>query len=205
MPSAARAPLVLASGSPYRRRMLEAAGLSFEVVVADVDESRLKQAFGSRSPKPQAAEVAEALARAKAQAVSVRHPEAFVIGADQVLALGDELLDKPGNAAAARVQLSRLRGHTHRLISAAALAQGGHVLWCRSDEATLAMRAFSNAFLDSYVAKAGAGIHHIVGAYEIEGVGVQLFDRVAGDYFTIIGLPLVPLLAELRSRGVVET
>ncbi len=205
MPSAALVPLILASGSPYRRQMLEAAGLSFEVVVADVDETRLKQALASRSPKPHAAEVAETLARAKAEAVSAGHPEALVIGADQVLALGDELLDKPGSAAAARAQLARLRGNTHRLISAVVLAQGGHVLWCHSDEAALAMRAFSNAFLDSYIAKAGPGIHHIVGAYEIEGRGVQLFDRVAGDHFTIVGLPLVPLLAELRSRGVIET
>lgn len=200
MPSAA---LILASGSPYRRKMLEAAGLSFEVVVADVDEAALKQALVSRCPRPQAAEVAQALARAKAEAVSGRHPEALVIGADQVLALGDELFDKPGDAAAARSQLARLRGNTHRLVSAVALAQGGHVLWHHADEATLAMRAFSDAFLDSYIADAGPGIHRIVGAYEIEGPGIQLFDRVCGDHFTIIGLPLVALLAELRSRGVI--
>lgn len=205
MPSAARVPLILASGSPYRQRMLEAAGLPFEVVVADVDEASLKQALASRLPKPQAAEVAETLARAKAEAVSARHPGALVIGADQVLVLGDELFDKPGDANAARAQLARLRGNTHRLVSAVALAQGGKAVWSHSDDAILAMRAFSNAFLDSYIAKAGPGICNIVGAYEIEGPGIQLFDRVAGDHFTIIGLPLVPLLAELRSRGAIET
>jgi septum formation protein len=205
MPSAARAPLVLASASPYRRKMLAAAGLSFEVVVADVDEASLKRALASRSPRPQAAEVAETLARAKAEAVSARHPGALVIGADQVLVLGDELFDKPGDAKAARAQLQRLRGNTHRLISGVALVQGGRLLWSRADEASLAMRAFSDAFLDLYIAKSGPGICHIVGAYEIEGLGIQLFDRVAGDHFTIIGLPLVPLLAELRSRGGIET
>ncbi len=204
MPSAAP-PLILASGSPYRRGMLEAAGLSFEVVVADVDETALKRALAARAPKPQAAEVAERLACAKAVAVSTRHPEALVIGADQVLALGEELFDKPGGVAAARAQLARLRGKTHRLISAVALAQGESVLWSHCGEATLTMRAFSDAFLDRYVAAAGPRIAGIVGAYEIEGPGVQLFDRIEGDHFTIIGLPLVPLLAELRSRGAIAT
>ena len=204
MPEAG-APLLLASASPYRRKMLEAAGVAFEVVVAGVDEDVLKQELAQRSRKPTATEVAQALARAKAEAVSAKHPNAIVIGADQVLALGDELLDKPGTSAAARTQLARLRGRTHRLVSAVTIAEGGKAVWSHVGEAVLTMRAFSDAFLDRYIAAAGPRIAGIVGAYEIEGRGIQLFDRVEGDHFTIIGLPLVPLLAELRSRGVIET
>ena len=197
-------PLILASGSPYRRKMLEAAGLSFHVVPADVDEAGLKRGLAAQTPKPIPATIADALARAKAESVSVRHPDATVIGADQILALGDELLDKPGDLAAARVQLERLRGKTHRLISAVVVAEAGKVLWTHIDEAVLTMRPFSREFIDRYVAQAGPGLCQIVGAYEIEGPGVQLFERLEGDHFTIIGLPLVPLLAELRSRGVID-
>jgi septum formation protein len=197
-------PLILASGSPYRRKMLEAAGLSFHVVPADVDEAALKRGLAAQSPKPISAAVADALARAKAQSVSARHPDATVIGADQILALGDDLLDKPGDLAAARVQLERLRGKTHRLISAVVVAEAGKVLWTHVDEAVLTMRPFSREFLDRYLAEADPGLCQIVGAYEIEGPGIQLFERVEGDHFTIIGLPLVPLLAELRSRGVID-
>ena len=196
-------PLILASGSPYRRKMLEAAGLAFRVAPAGVDEAALKRSLASQTPTPAPAAIADALARAKAQSVSVRHAGATVIGADQILALGSELLDKPGNLAAARAQLERLRGKTHRLISAVALAESGQVLWTRVDEAVLTMRSFTPEFLDRYLAEAGADLCQIVGAYEIEGLGIQLFERVEGDHFTIIGLPLVPLLAELRSRGVI--
>lgn len=196
--------LILASGSAYRRKMLEAAGLSFRTVPADVDEAALKRGLAAQSPKPTPAAVADALAQAKAQCVSDRHSSATVIGADQILALGSELLDKPGDLAAARVQLERLRGKTHRLVSAVALAEAGKVLWTHVDEAVLTMRPFSPEFLDRYLAQAGPGLCQIVGAYEIEGSGIQLFERVEGDHFTIIGLPLVPLLAELRSRGVID-
>jgi septum formation protein len=197
-------PLILASASPYRRKMLQAAGLSFRIVPADVDEAALKRGLAAQSPKPTPAAVADVLACAKAESVSVRHSSTTVIGADQILALGSELLDKPGDLAAARVQLERLRGKTHRLISAVALAEAGKVLWTHVDEAVLTMRLFSPEFLDRYLAEAGPGLGQIVGAYEIEGPGVQLFERVEGDHFTIIGLPLVPLLAELRSRGVID-
>ncbi len=196
-------PLILASGSPYRRKMLEAAGLSFLVVPAAVDETALKRKLAMVAPKPDPAAIADALARAKAEAVSIRHADAVVIGADQVLALGDELFDKPGDFAAARVQLERLRGKTHRLVSAVVLAQAGKVLWTHVGEAVLTMRSFSPAFLDDYLTKAGPGLCQIVGAYEIEGPGIQLFERVEGDHFTIIGLPLVPLLAGLRSHGAI--
>jgi len=193
--------LLLASASPFRRKMLEAAGVAFRVVPADVDESVLKRRLaGTVGPE----RLAEALAAAKAEAVSAQFAADLVIGADQVLALGEELFGKPPDVAAARAQLERLRGRTHRLLSAVALAQGGRVVWSRVDSATLAMRDFSAAFLDGYLARCGERLLRTAGAYEIEGVGIQLFDNVDGDHFTIIGLPLLPLLAELRARGVVQ-
>jgi septum formation protein len=197
--------LVLASTSPFRRRMLQAAGLSFSAVAPEVDESILKRELASKQPPAGASDVAAALARAKAQAVSARMPAALVIGADQVLALGDELFDKPGDLARARTQLQRLRGRPHQLHTAAALAEGGEIVWRRTEIATLHMRPFSDAFLDAYLAEAGPGIFATIGGYEVEGRGIQLFERIDGDHFTIIGLPLLPLLAELRDRGVIAT
>jgi septum formation protein len=202
-PSAA--PLVLASGSPFRRKMLEAAGLSFQVVPPDVDEGVLKRGLAGRRPQPGPEVIAGELAAAKALAVAGRFPGALVIGADQVLALGDELLDKPGDLAAAREQLLRLRGRTHRLHTAVALAQASRIVWSHAEHATLAMRSFSIEFLESYLAKAGSGLCRIVGGYEIEGLGIQLLERVEGDHFTVIGLPLLPLLAELRFRRVIAS
>jgi septum formation protein len=195
--------LVLASGSPFRRRMLEEAGLSVEVVPADVDEGALKRELAGRRPKPTPHAVAAALAQAKAVAVAVRCPEALVIGADQVLEVEGELIDKPGDLAGARAQLLRLRGRTHRLHTAVALAENGGAVWNHAEYAALTMRPFSPAFLESYLDQAGTGLCRIVGAYEIEGMGIQLFDRIEGDHFTIVGLPLVPLLAELRARGAI--
>jgi septum formation protein len=193
--------LLLASASPFRRRLLKAAGVPFRVVPADVEESVLKRSLaGKVGPEG----LAEALAAAKAEAVSALNPRDLVIGADQVLALGDETFGKPTDMAGARAQLERLRGRTHRLLSALALAQGGRVVWSNVESASLTMRDFSASFLDAYVARCGERLLGTAGAYEIEGLGIQLFDRVEGDYFTIIGLPLLPLLAELRARGVVR-
>lgn len=193
--------LLLASASPFRRKMLDAAGVPFRVVPADVDESALKRSLaGKVGPEG----LAEALAAAKAEAVSAQFAANLVIGADQVLALGDELLGKPPDVTAARMQLERLRGRTHRLLSAVALAQGGRVVWSKVDSAYLTVRELSGAFLDEYVARCGERLLGTAGAYEIEGLGIQLFDRVEGDYFTIIGLPLLPLLAELRARGAIQ-
>jgi septum formation protein len=196
-----RRPLVLASASPFRRRMLEAAGLSFEVAPADVDEAAIKRDLLRSGSMPSA--IAEALAVAKAEAVSARLPEALVVGADQVLALGQELFSKPASTSDAREQLLRLRGKSHHLLTAAALALGGKAVWKHVGFAILVMRPFSDAFLADYLAKAGDRVRHTVGAYEIEGPGIQLFERIDGDTFTIIGLPLLPLLAELRARGAI--
>src|SRR5262249_50300047 len=145
------------------------------------------------------------LARAKAEAVGREHPGTLVIGADQTLAVGEELFDKPGDTAIARTQLEQLRGKTHTLHSAAVLAQDASIVWTCVEEARLTMRNFSAAFLDAYLASRGEAVCRTVGAYEIESAGIQLFERVEGDHFTIIGLPLIPLLAELRSRGVLPT
>jgi septum formation protein len=196
--------LVLASASVFRRRMLEAAGVAFRVVPAEVDEAAIKRSLaGEAGP----AALAAILAAEKAKAVSARLPGALVIGADQTLALGldDGLLDKPGSLPEAREQLVRLRGNTHRLFTAVTLAREGRVVWRADDSASLTMRRFSDAFLDAYLARAGESLRQIAGAYEIEGLGIQLFDKVEGDHFTIVGLPLLPLLAELRARGVIDT
>jgi septum formation protein len=206
MPEAANAPaLVLASTSPYRRHMLEAAGLRFRAVAPEVDEADLKQSLASARPPAGASDVAAALARAKALAVSAHTPSALVIGADQVLALGGELFDKPGNLASARWQLQHLRGKAHQLHTAVALAEAGNIVWSHIGIPTLHMRDFSDAYLDAYLATAGSAIFGTVGGYEVEGRGIQLFERIDGDHFTVIGLPLLPLLAELRDRGVIAT
>jgi septum formation protein len=196
-----RGEVLLASASPFRRRMLEAAGLSFRVVPADVDEPAIRQ----RIANADLARVAATLAEAKAVAVSEAYPDALVIGADQVLAIDDKLFNKPKDLDEAREQLKELRGEAHHLHTAAALAQAGKILWSHTETARLIMRSFSDAFLDRYLAEMGARVCHTVGAYEIEGCGIQLFERVEGDSFTIIGLPLLPLLAELRARGAIDT
>ena len=136
--------------------------------------------------------------------MSRRIPDAVVIGADQVLALDEELFDKPPDVAAARAQLLRLRGTTHRLLTAVALAQEGRTVWQCMETATLTLRSFSPMALDRYLAVAGDRVTRSVGAYEIEGPAIQLFERIEGDYFTILGLPLLPLLAELRARGAID-
>jgi septum formation protein len=191
---------VLASASPFRRKLLEAAGVPFDVAPANVDEAAIKRDLAC-SVGPGG--LAVALACAKAEAVSRESPRSLVIGADQVLGLQDRLFDKPRDLEEAREQLMRLRGMTHQLFTGVALAQEGRTIWKMVDSASLTMRNFSARFLDWYLAECGASLSRIAGAYEIEGRGIQLFERVEGDQFTIIGLPLVPLLAELRARGVI--
>jgi septum formation protein len=183
--------------------MLEAAGIGFAVVAPDVDEAALK----SRLLRSGASlkEVAQGLAVAKAEIISARLPDALVIGADQVLACGNDLFNKPASVAEAREQLRRLRGTSHELHTAVALATSGEALWTRVETATLAMRPFSDAFLADYLARQGERVCHTVGAYEVEGPGIQLMERIEGDMFTIIGLPLLALLCELRARGALAT
>lgn len=199
------AELILASGSRTRRQMLAAAGVAARAVPADVDEAAIRDTLTANDNRIDPLDIAEVLARAKAQAVSAQHPEALVIGADQILALDERIFSKPDDLAAARLYLRELRGRTHQLHCAVALAHAGDVVWAHGDTAHMSMRAFSDAFLERYLDDAGPIVCESVGAYQLEGPGVQLFDRIEGDYFTILGLPLLPLLAELRGRGVIGT
>ena len=193
--------LVLASASHTRRQMLAAAGLAFRVVPADVDEDALRRVLADHDHHGTPSRMAEELARAKAEEVSRRCPDALVIGADQILALGREVFTKPSDLAAAGDALRRLSGQTHKLHSAVALARGGARIWRHVGTAGLTMRRLSDDFIADYLARAGERVCASVGAYELEGLGIQLFDHIDGDYFTILGLPLPPLLAELRRQG----
>ncbi len=195
--------LILASGSRFRRQMLENAGLMFSVVPATVDEPAARTAMTGDNPAITPGDVALKLAALKAIEVSQHHRQALVIGSDQVLALGQEIFGKPPTPAAARAQLERLSGRTHTLPTAVVFAQDGKTVWQHLGSATLHMRPLTPAFLDDYIVRAGATVTETVGGYALEGLGVQLFDSIDGDYFTIIGLPLLAVLAELRGRGVV--
>ena len=195
--------IVLASGSRARREMLAAAGLHFTVQAADVDEPAIRARLLKDDASVEPKRIAAVLAAAKAEDVSGKIGGSLIIGADQVLALGDELLSKAPNMEAARAGLRKLRGRTHELHSAVAFAEKGKVTWAHVATARLTMRDFSDAFLDDYLLRAGDRVGQSVGAYELEGIGVQLFDRIEGDYFTILGLPLMPVLAELRVRGII--
>jgi septum formation protein len=181
--------------------MLEGAGAPFSVQVADVDEEAVK---ATHDPAD-AAGLAVELARAKALAVSRHDPEAWVLGADQTLAFAGGLVSKAPSMAAARGQLTAMRGRPHQLHSGAALARNGQVLWSGVDTATMRVRDFSDAFLETYLEAEGEGLLASVGSYRLEGMGAQLFEAVDGDYFTVLGLPLWPVLAELRRAGVLAT
>jgi septum formation protein len=195
--------IVLASGSRARREMLAAAGVHFTVQAADVDEPAIRARMLKQDAAVEPKRIATLLAAAKAEDVSGKIRGSLIIGADQVLALGDELLSKAPSIEAAREALRKLRGRTHELHSAVAFAEKGKVTWTHVATARLTMRDFSDAFLDDYLLRAGDRVGQSVGAYELEGIGVQLFDRIEGDYFTILGLPLMPVLAELRARGMI--
>jgi septum formation protein len=190
-------PLVLASRSLSRRAMLEAAGIPIEVCIADLDERAVEAAAGIRHP----IDVAALLAREKANAVARLMPRRIVIGADQTLALEERRFDKPRDRASAREQLMTLAGKTHYLHSAVAVAQDGQVLFNATDTACLTLRNLSGSFLDQYLDTAGGAVLESVGAYQLEKIGVHLFDRIEGDHFTILGLPLLKLLGFLRRNG----
>jgi septum formation protein len=198
-----RPQLILASSSKVRARLLEAAGLAFSIQSPGLDEHAMRQAVGSTGAlSPQ--DIAEVLARAKAEAVSELMPGAFVIGADQVLAFGGRILSKPDNMEAARKELLDLSGKSHILHSGVALATNGGTVWAHSESSTLVMRKLSPQFIGRYLAAAGEEVLSSVGAYQIEGLGIQLFEKIDGDYFSILGLPLLPLLDALRREGAIE-
>ncbi len=182
--------------------MLEVAGVVFHTKPASVDESEIKKRLLSRDRDRDPASLAAALACAKAEAVSRICPDAVIIGSDQVLVCDGAIYSKPGTRSSARQMLQDLKGRKHALHSSVALAEHGQTTWLVTDTALLTMYAFSDAVLDRYLEAAGDGILACAGAYQIEGAGVRLFDRIEGDHFTILGMPLIPLLAELRMRGV---
>lgn len=197
--------IMLASGSRARRDMLRASGIGFTVEPANVDEDaiRLAMTAGKANGELEHADIAEILAAAKAESVSKLHPDAYVIGGDQVLAFEGAILTKPKDQKAARRQLASFRGKVHALHSAVALAHNGEVVWSTVETAEMHVRNFTDAFLDEYMTRAGRTVLDSVGAYLMEGLGIQLFERIEGDYFTVLGMPLMPLLAELRARRII--
>lgn len=194
--------LVLASSSPFRATLLKNAGLVFEAVAARIDERAVEQPLLEADLPP--GDIAEVLAIAKAENVSPARTGALVIGSDQVLSLDGEILHKVADMEGARRRLLQLSGKTHHLDSAIALVRDGEVLWSHVERAAITLRHLSPEFVGRHLAEAGETVLSSVGAYQIEGVGVQLFEKIEGDFFTIMGLPLLALLAELRRLGALE-
>lgn len=194
--------LVLASMSSTRREMLQSAGVSFESVAPRVDEESAKESFRAR--RLGARDLADALAELKAMRVTASRPGDIVLGCDQTLALDDgTMLDKPGDDIAR--QLRALSGRTHSLYSAIVAVENGQPVWRHVDRAKLTMRPLSEAFIADYVAREGEAVSSCVGSYRIEALGAQLFAKIDGDHFTVLGLPLLPLLDWLRVRGVLAS
>jgi len=195
-------PLILASSSPFRRMLMQNAGLYFQAVAADIDERAIEAPLEQDGAGPDT--VALVLAKAKAKEVSDRFPGSLVIGSDQTMSLGDEVFHKPKTMADAENHLQTLSGKTHRLNSAIALARNGDIIWEHVSHAELTMRDLSSDFLDSYLDAVGDKALSSVGAYQLEAEGIQLFSKIDGDYFTIVGLPMLPLLQQLRELGVID-
>lgn len=196
--------IVLASASPSRAALLRAAGLSFEIKAADLDEAAIRDVMQEGDNCPDPGDVAEVLARAKAETVSAENPEAIVIGADQILTLEGDIFEKPVSMDEARKTLLKLKGRTHHLHACVCVARNGQGVWSHGEAAHLTMRDFSAEFLGAYLAAEGDNVLDSVGAYKLESRGVQLFSEIKGDYFTVLGLPLVALLNYLRNEGVLQ-
>ena len=195
-------PLILASGSAIRAALLRQARVPFTVERPRLDEESIKRSFQAEGAAPR--EIADALAEAKAMRVSSRAPGAFVLGCDQVLDFDGRILSKPETREEARDQLSAMRGKRHNLLSAAVIAQDGQPIWRHVGLVRLTMRDLSDAYLDDYLSRAWPGIGDSVGGYKLEEEGVRLFSAIDGDYHAVLGLPLIPLLTFLVTRGVIE-
>ena len=194
-------PIILASGSRSRAAMLIASGLEIKIEPANIDETQVKNSC--RSQGRDVGYVAARLAREKAELISERNKGAYVIGADQMLDCGGTWFDKPVDLVSADHTLKALRGRAHDLVTSASIVQDGQELWQQTDRATLQVREFSDRFIKQYLEELGEIALTSVGAYQLEGLGAQLFDRIEGDYFTILGLPLLPLLSFLRERELI--
>lgn len=194
--------LILASSSPFRRMLMENAGLSFEAHAARIDERAVEAPLERAGAKPDA--LALVLAKAKAEDVSRRFPDSLIIGSDQTMSLGDRVFHKPKDMAGAANHLRALSGLTHRLNSAVAIIRDGVVLWEHLSHADLTMRPLSADFIARHLARVGERALASVGAYQLEGEGIQLFEKIEGDYFTILGLPMLPLLQKLRELGAID-
>ncbi|MEZ5783526.1 MAG: Maf-like protein [Rhizobiaceae bacterium] len=195
-------PLILASGSPFRRQLLENAGLSFSVERPEIDERAVEAPLRSSGATPE--DIAQVLAEAKAMDVSERHPGALVIGSDQTLSLQNEMFHKPKDMEGARRQLLALSGRTHELNSALAIARDGETIWRHMDVVHMTMRKLEPGFIGRHLAQVGDKALSSVGAYQIESEGIQLFEKIDGSYFSIVGLPLLPLLSKLRELGAID-
>jgi septum formation protein len=194
-------PLILASKSPFRRQLMQNAGLMFESIATKIDERAIEVPLQQQGLDP--ATIAIKLASAKALNVSNTIQDAIIIGSDQTLSLENRQFHKPQDIIAAFAHLSDLSGKTHHLNSAIALAENGKIIWQHVSIAHMTMRHLSHDYIEKYLTKVGSNAISSVGAYQFEGEGVQLFERIEGDYFTIIGLPLIPLLAQLREIGAI--
>ncbi|CUH51466.1 Maf family protein [Shimia marina] len=197
------APLILASGSEIRAQLLSKSNVGYEIIKARVDEDMIRRSLQAEGASPR--DVADALAEAKARKVSLKHPEALVLGCDQVLDFQGTIFSKPASVEDARNQLLLLRGNRHMLLSAAVIYQGGEPLWRHVGVVRLQMRQFSNDFLEDYLTRNFDSIRHSVGGYKLEEEGVRLFDKIEGDYFTVLGMPLLEILSYLTLRGDLPT
>ncbi|MEG3660849.1 Maf family protein [Celeribacter halophilus] len=195
--------LILASGSEIRQTLLRNAGVSFDVSIGRIDEESVKDALLGEGASPR--DIADALAEGKARKVSLKNLDAMVIGCDQTLSFKGRLLSKPKTVDEARAQLKEMRGERHKLLSAAVIYENGEPKWRHVGEVRLEMNRFSDAYLEDYLARNWEQIRHCVGSYMLESEGVRLFSRIDGDYFTVLGLPLLPLLAYLSERGVIAS
>ena len=191
--------IILASGSEVRAKLLRNAGIEFSVVVPRVDEAALRASLDAEGASPR--EVADCLAEAKARKISAKHPDALVLGADQLLDFRGTIFSKPESPAEATAQLAALQSNTHQLLSAAVLFESGNPIWRHIGQVRLTMRDVSDTYLQSYVERNWESIRHSVGGYKLEEEGIRLFSRVEGDYFNVLGLPLIELLSYLTLRG----
>ncbi len=195
--------LILASASATRASLLRGAGIPFETRPAHIDEDAIKDSMLADGADSRA--IADALAEAKALRISLSCPGELILGADQVLDFDSELISKSPDLEAAAILLRRLRGQAHKIVTAAVLARDGVPIWRHLTVATMTMRDFSEAFLADYLAVEGEGVLSSVGCFQIEGRGLQLFSRIDGDYYSILGLPMIPLLTALRTQGIIRT